>query len=287
MNIVFLNGIKVSPENKISLFNPSFLYGINCFEGIRAYWLSDKCEIFIFDLKEHLDRLYISAQNMSFIFPILKDKLESEIHQIILSEKIQENVYIRITFFLGSDTSWSDVDNVQYIISIRSIGSNLIDPDSLSLGISTYRRITNNSLPPKVKAGSNYLNSRYALLEAQSKGYDGALFLTHSGYVSESTGSCIFFIKDKSIYTPSIDSDILIGVTRNRIIQLAKSIGIRIYENSIESNEINSFEAAFLAGTMIELKPVSKIENVSLNTHHILFHKVLDRFKKYIYGLEL
>ena len=286
MNIVFLNNKKVNHESQISLFNASFLYGINVFEGIRGYWSEFKKELIIFDIDEHLDRLYGSLNVIGFIFPVTKESLKLELLQIIKNECIRENIYIRITFFIDGDTSWSERESVGRIISLRSMASNLERASSQSLVISSYKRISCNSMPPFVKAGANYLNSRYALLEAQSKGFDGALFLSQQGYVSESTGSCVFFIKGGVLFTPSIESDILVGVTRNRIMMLASRLGIHVVEKFISPDDLKTFEASFLAGTMIELKSISKIGDNVFDTEHPMFHRLVIALKEYVYGLD-
>jgi branched-chain amino acid aminotransferase len=287
MNIVYLNNLKVEPSFQVSLFNASFLYGINVFEGIRAYWNDNKKDLILFDVDEHLDRLYNSLNFIGFIAPIKKENLKDELFRIIKNEGIGENVYIRITFFIDGDTSWSEKILIGRIISIRGMISNLGISLPQTLALSKYKRISSNSMPPFIKAGANYLNSRYALIDAQSRGFDGALFLSQQGFVSESTGSCVFFIKNGSFFTPSINSDILIGVTRNRVIQLSKTLGIPVYENNIGLNDLKTFEAAFLAGTMIELKSISKIEDIIYDLSHPLYTQLVIAFKKYVYAMEL
>lgn len=288
MNVAYLDGIKVSPNNQISLYNPSFLYGINCFEGIRAYWNDKHCKLHFFDLNEHLDRLYSSADALDFKeLPIDKLGLAKHIYDIINLENIKENIYVRVTFFLGEDTSWSDELNVRVLVSIRSMNSELNNSKPLSVGISSFKRISDKSMPPYVKAGANYLNSRYALLEAKRKGYDGAIFMSDKECISESTGSCIFFIKDNTLYTPSVTCDILVGITRNRIIALCKNNGINVIESEIVSSDLPSFDAAFLAGTMIEIKPIQRIEQFNYNTENSLYKMITQKLSDYLYEMEL
>lgn len=283
MNIIFLNGVKVNNYSQISLINPSFLYGINCFEGIRAYWCTTKDKLLFFDLQQHLCRLYNSSRQLGFNSPIVIDDLESMIYKIIANESIQEHVYIRITFFISSDTSWYETENISYIISIRSISSELNNENSIKLGFSKYRRISNNSMPPSVKAGANYLNSRYALLDCKAKGFDGAIFLNKNDFISESTGSCIFFIKNNTLFTPSKDADILESITRNRIIQLALGADIEICEKLIRNDEIDDFDSAFLVGTMIEVKAIFSIETKKYDIHHPLLIRVVNLLYDYLY----
>jgi branched-chain amino acid aminotransferase len=285
MNIVYLRNKKVSPQDKISLFNPTFLYGINVFEGIRGYWSEIQKKLKIFDIDEHLDRLYNSADIIGFNVPVKKNVLKSELLSIIEEENIRENIYIRITFFIDGDNNWAEQNSIERLISIRSMESSLGLAKPQSLIISSYRRISSNSVPPFVKAGANYLNSRYALIEAQSRGFEGALFLSQNDCISESTGSCIFFVKDGVLFTPSVESDILVGVTRNRIIKLALSLNIPVREMLIHQSEISTFEASFLVGTMIELKPICTIEDKHFDTSHAMTNQLIKALKNYVYGV--
>lgn len=287
MNIVYLNNKKLTERNVISVYNPSFLYGINVFEGIRAYWSDIKMELLIFDLNEHLDRLFDSAETIGFDLQIEKEDLSMELLSIITKEDIKENSYIRITFFVDGETNWSERNLIARLISIRNMNSDLGFAQPTSLAITSYKRISSNSMPPSVKAGANYLNSRYALLNAKKRGFEGALFLSQDNYISESTGSCIFFIKNDVLFTPSIHSDILIGVTRNRIIDLARASGIETFEEKISSEDLPSFEGAFLVGTMIELKPISRIEEIVYDPSHIIITKLVILLKNYLYGTEV
>ena len=137
MNVLYVNGKKVENFFGVSFYNPSFLYGISCFEGVRAYWSSAKRSLIFLDLGDHLKRLYASAKHMTFSPPVPMDQLLNETLEIVRNEKIQEDVYFRITFFLGGDGSWHTVKDVHYMISFRSLPSELgsrsaIDGPSLS-----------------------------------------------------------------------------------------------------------------------------------------------------------
>jgi branched-chain amino acid aminotransferase len=283
MNVAYLNGEKCSNLNQISLYNPSFLYGINVFEGIRSYWNGE--ENLIFDLDQHLKRLFISADFLGFNVKYSVNDIEDELNKVFESEKIKENVYIRITFFIESETTWSEQNNIAHLISIRSMQSFLGKNEATALAISSFTRISSKSMPPSIKAGANYLNSRYALLEAKRKGYDGALFLSEKNIIAESTGSCIFFIREGKVYTPSENSDILVGVTRNRIIYLCRTMDIEVMETEISPATVYTFDAAFLAGTMIEIKPISQIEAKRFQTiTNPTYNSIVQMLISYVHG---
>jgi branched-chain amino acid aminotransferase len=286
MNVAYLNGERVDNLNQISLYNPSFLYGINVFEGVRSYW--NGFNQINFDLDEHLIRLYDSVSFIGFKFSISIESLKREVLTIIEKEEFNCNIYIRLTLFLGDDSSWSDENNIYRLISFRKLDSSLDNLDPISLSITSIKRISSSAMPPFVKAGGNYLNSRYALLEAKNKGFGGALFSSDKNYISESTGSCVFFIKNSKVYTPSKECDILVGITRNRIIDLCKNNGIEVEELLMPITSVYLYDAAFLAGTMIELKPVSRIDRKNFNTtDNSLFLKIVKLFKEYVYKKEI
>jgi len=281
IDINYLNGSKTKVINVISLKNPSFLYGINCFEGIRGYYIKDKNKINILDFSEHIDRLIRSVKLLEFEVIINKSKLISEIYNILDEENIKENIYLRLTYFLDGEVSWRQTKQISYTLNIRSMDSYLNNSWPITLGISKYRRISKDTVPPFVKAGANYLNSRYALLESEKRGFQGTLLLNNKGFVSESSGSCVFFIKDKVLYTPSEDSDILVGITRNRIISIAKKTNIEVKEININPKNISDFDFAFLAGTMIEIKPIKSIENIIFSKENEIFELLVSEFLLY------
>ena len=271
MNFLHLNGSRCEKLVAISLYNPSFLYGVNCFEGIRAYWAEDLKKLVFLDLDAHLDRLYDSMEQLSFSEPTSKSKLRMEIQEMIEVEEVREDVYIRVTVFIGEDGSWRTIDGIHYMVSIRSMPSRLGTQTPVRIGISRFHRISNHSMPPQVKAGGNYLNSRYALLDVAKRGFDEALFLTNSGTVSEATGSAVFFIKSGTILTPSLDCDLLKSITRMRLIQICKTLAIPVEERHIDPSEIPAQEAAFLVGTAVEMRPIMQIEKKRLDSAHPIY----------------
>ena len=281
IDLNFINGVKTDDKNIISLRNPSFLYGVNCFEGIRGYYIKKLDCVNIVDLSEHIDRLISSINLLEFNISINKTELIDEINNIILHENIKENIYLRLTYFLDGEVSWRQKEKISYTLNIRSIDSYLGNSLPISLGISSYVRISRNTLPPFVKAGANYLNSRYALLDSEKRGFQGTLFLNDKGYISESSGSCIFFIKNNKLITPSEDCDILVGITRGRILEIAKKNNIKVKEQKIKPENISSFDFAFLAGTMIEIKPVASIEDYFFDKENKTYDFIVKMYNKY------
>src|SRR5258706_1497682 len=128
MNILFVNGFRCKNLAAVSYYNPTFLYGISCFEGIRTYWHDAARRLVFLDLLEHLRRLYRSAAFMSFQAPLSLEQLHKEVLQIAEREGILEDAYGRVTFFLGGDGSWHSANDIHYMISFRSMASELETP---------------------------------------------------------------------------------------------------------------------------------------------------------------
>jgi len=291
MNILYVNGKRNDQLLGVSFYNPTFLYGISCFEGVRAYWSSSKQSLIFLDLKEHLKRLYVSAEHMTLLPAISIHQLLDEVLEIVRREDVREDVYIRITFFIGGDGSWHTVEGVHYMISIRSLPSELGVRPALALGISAYRRISAPSMPPFVKAGANYLNSRYGVLDVRGRGFDDALFLTEGDLLSEASGSTLFLFKGGEIHTPSLECDILPGITRSRLIKLCAENNMHVQEKKIHRDELHGYDGAMLAGTMIEIKPVKCIESWNFNRSIVLCERMAKILSGFIYnrgsGMEL
>ena len=282
MNVLYTNGAKSDSLVGVSFYNPTFLYGISCFEGVRAYWVAESRKLVFLDLEDHLLRLYNSSERLSLLPPLSVARLRAEILLIAEQEMIQEDVYIRITFFLGGDGSWHSTNDIHYMISFRSMPSELGRRAPAAVGISKFHRIAAEAMPASVKAGANYLNSRYGMIDVRSRGFDDALFLTRTGLVAEATGSTIFFIKDGGLHTPSLDCDILAGITRARLLRLCQQYGISVRELKIQQEQLPIYEGAFLSGTMVEIRPVSRLNDKVYDLANNMHKKVVDLFQSFI-----
>lgn len=284
MNKCIFNGKVLGDRNIVSVYNGSFLYGVNCFEGMRGYWNKSSKQMVLLDINQHIDRLYLSAVRMRFNFRVAKEEIILQIRQFIIKENIQENIYLRITLFIDGETSWMEQENISYLISFRSMESRLDDEvisNKYSIKISNVIRNTEKGTSPSIKAGGNYLNSRYAKIEAIEQGYDDALMINHKGFISEATGSCIFFLKDGALFTPSLDCDILPSITRYRIISLCKKNRIKVIEGRYKPGDLIRSDAAFLCGSMIEIMPISNIDNMKFDTSNSsMFRNIVKLYKK-------
>ncbi|MFZ2070115.1 MAG: branched-chain amino acid transaminase [Halobacteriota archaeon] len=241
-------------------------YGSGVFEGIRCY-ATDKGS-FIFRLKEHVDRMYRSAELYQLEIPYSKAELTEAIKGTIRINEL-DACYIRpIAFYglhhLGVNPAGCPVDCA---IAVWRWGAYL-GADALETGIrctiSSWRRIDPHTLPVTSKATGHYLNSMLAVRDAKERGFDEAIMLDNNGYVAEGPGENIFTVINSTLYTPGVESSILPGITRASVIELARDMGYEVVEKSITKEELLSAAEVFFTGTAAEVSPIRAIDNVTI-----------------------
>ncbi|MCK4916964.1 MAG: branched-chain-amino-acid transaminase [Candidatus Omnitrophica bacterium] len=256
---VFLNGKIVDKDQaKISVFDHGFLYGDGVFEGIRVY------SSLIFKLKEHVDRLYESAQSISLSIPISKKEMVTAIVDTLKANKLKD-CYIRVIVSrgegdLGLDPRKCKGNETIVVITdkITLYPKELYDIGMDIITVPTVRNIP-EALNPQIKS-LNYLNNILAKIEAVNSGYQEALMLDHLGYVAECTGDNIFAVKNGEIYTPPQCMGILRGITRDVVLEISKKLKIPTHEHVLTRHELFIGQECFLTGTAAEIVPVIKID---------------------------
>ncbi len=271
MNKVFYQGnIVDESEVSISIKSKAFNYGLACFEGIRAYWDDEEKQLYGFCMKEHYERLFESCKCLNMKIPYTVEELCDITKKLLRSNNHRTTTYIRPIVYKGSETlkpSLREPDD-RIVMYTEPIGS-YSGKEELRVAVSSWRRITDNSLPPRVKATAGYLNSALASLEATRKGYDEAIFLTNSGVICEGPGENIFFVKKGKLLTPPTSDDILEGITRELIIKLAKNeLDMEVQERSIARTELYNSQEVFFSGTAMEVTAVVEADDRIIGTGH-------------------
>ncbi len=222
-------------DAKINVLSPTSQFGLNVFEGIRCYWNKQSQQLYAFRLEDHLKRLKRSQKLLQ-------------------------------TLFVDGFGSWSSASPVNMIISpIQKAKTNPeYNKKGLNCCISSWRRISDSSLSPRIKCGANYINSRMAQLEALKNGYDTAIFLNAHETVSEGPGSCLFMVKDGVLYTPLLTDSVLESITRDTVMKISKVLGIDTIERSIDRTELYTCDEAFLCGSAMEITPIFSIDKYAV-----------------------
>jgi branched-chain amino acid aminotransferase len=260
--IIWFKGELISAKDaKVEILSPTAQFGLNVFEGIRGYWSEDHKDIFLFRLDDHLKRLFDSCKILGIKPPYNYNFITKAIKDTICANKYRCDVSIRITLFVDQEGGWASCDPVNMFVAM--INKPRCNPD-LFIGmkgmISSYERINDHSMPPRAKVGANYINSRYAYLEAQSLDYDYPILLDKNRDVSESSGSCLMMLKDDQLITPPISSSILESITRDTLLKLSEKINQKTLIRCIKKDELYLADEIFLCGTSAEIIPLISID---------------------------
>ena len=260
-SLIYINGNLVpESEAKISVLDHGLLYGDGIFEGIRAY------KGVVFKLREHIERLYDSAKFLKIEIPLSKEELIEAILETIRKNGLTD-CYIRVVVTRGVGDLGLDprkCGKPSIIIIAKPMGP-LLGKKTVSLIISSVRRDGVDATNHQAKS-LNYLNSILAKLEAISAGADDAIMLDNRGFVSEATGENVFIVKNGKIMTPPPTSGVLLGITRNCIIELARKLGYEVMERELTPFELITADEVFLTGTAAEIVPVESVNGRKIGT---------------------
>jgi branched-chain amino acid aminotransferase len=271
---IYYNNNFVKQSNAtLPVLSASTQFGLNVFEGIRVY----KEEFFyIFRLEDHLKRLNNSLLKIGFDTEVISTKKFLEIlNEIIILNNIKTDFSIRFTYLIDEIDSWSSNKRPVFFIAPLIKARNL--PNTYKTMVLTkVRRISSFAMDPKVKCGANYINGRYALLEAKSKGAELPLLKNKDGFVSESSGACIFIVKDQVVTTPSLDCDILESITRDTVIKILLENNYKVEERLITEEELNESDEVFLCGSAAEITPIKLLDRADFKIGDLtkfIFHE--------------
>ena len=250
-------------EAKIGIMTNFMHYGTAAFEGIRGNWNEDKKQLYLFRVKEHYERLFNGCKVLKIQLQYSMDELCQLTVELVARSGLKESAYIRPVAFkstqqLGVRLHKLESDFFAFVIP----WGRYLDTDRCSVGVSSWRRPGSNCLAPQAKISGQYINSAFAKTEAYEHGFDEAILLNEAGRVAEGSGENIFLVIDGKLVTPSIYESILIGITRNTIIELAKNeLGLDIIERPIERTELYTAEEAFYTGTAAHISPIAMIDH--------------------------
>ncbi len=238
------------------------------FEGIRAYLNPSTNELAVFQLDAHLRRFLQSIRLVRLETEHSLDDLHNALVLLVRSNNPDRDVYIRPFAYAESRTFGSATSSLAHIIMHVTDWDSKLKTETVSHStVSSWTRLTDNQMAPRVKASANYLNSRYASEEAKRNGYDHAILLTPEGKVAEGPGMCLMLVHNGKIITPSVTSGILESVTRATIIQLAQEqVQVPVIEREVDRTELYTADEAFFCGTGIEVVPIVSIDRLPVGS---------------------
>ena len=246
---------------RVPVLSPTAQFGLNVFEGIRAYWHDGHAALSLFRLPEHLARLEASCKLMGLQSPYGAEDIAVAINAVIHANGYREDIALRVTLFVGGEGSWAADGPVEMFVAPIARARRDVDaPGGVRAKISTWERIDDRAMPPRVKAGANYINGRYAHQEARAAGYDLPILLDRQGRVSEGAGACVMMVRDGVLITPPTTGSILESITRDTLLRLAAAEGINTRVRVIDRTELYLAEEVFMCGTAAEVTPVVAID---------------------------
>ena len=265
---------------KIHILSHGLHYGSCVFEGARIY--NQK----IFKLNEHTKRLFLSSKILGFKLPYTEKRINDACNQIIKKQNIK-NGYLRPFAWRGSEMMAISAQNTTIHVAIATWEmTTYFDINKKFKGIklqtSKWMRPPSNTAPTQAKAAGLYMICTLSKHTAEKNGFDDSLMLDSRGYVAESTGANIFYVKKNKLYTPIADC-FLNGITRKTVIQIAKRNNIKVIEKRISPKELLKADEIFLTGTAVEITPVSQIDNKKFKVGEVT-KKLVSLFSNIVKG---
>jgi len=246
-------------EAKVHVMTNALHYGTGVFEGIRAYWNSK--QLYIFRLQDHINRFFNSIKIYNFGIDFSKEQISEGIKETLRKNELRTDVYIRPLAIKGYGPIGLDVRKLKTDVFIIAMPyGRYFEKEGIEVLVSSWRRISSQTLPVLAKVTGHYSNSVLAKLDALNKGYDDAILLNEEGKVCEGTGENIMMVKDGIIYTPPISAGILDGITRRSIIEFAPDLGLKVVEKDIDRGELYTADELFFVGTAAEITPILKVD---------------------------
>tara|TARA_B110000503_G_scaffold47440_1_gene77315 strand:- start:1352 stop:2233 length:882 start_codon:yes stop_codon:yes gene_type:complete len=278
---IWLDGSLVEwKDAKLHVLTHGLHYASSVFEGERVY------DREIFKLTEHSERLVYSASRMGFEIPYSVSEIDKFCREVVKVQKI-ENGYVRPIAWRGSEMMAVSAQNNTIHLAIAAwVWGSYFDPkiklNGIKLNISKWKKPAPDSIPWDTKAAGNYMINTLSKHEAEKHGYNDSMMLDYQGNIAEATGANVFFINKEQteIYTPIADS-FLNGITRRTIIEIAKSLQIRVTEKKIKPEDLKNYKGCFLTGSAAEVTPVSQVGEYSFEVLDLI-EKLFNEYLKLV-----
>lgn len=251
-------------EARISIATHGFLYGTAVFGGMRGYWNDEKKRLFVFRPYDHFRRLLHSAKMMAMQTDYDEESLIQLTLDLLRTDNWQRDIYLRPTFYkadLGIGVKLHDLKD-EFCMFVMAYEPYVKNDTNAHVTISSWRRIDDNVIPARGKVAGAYANSALIKTDANRSGFDEAFVLDNNGHISEGSAMNIFMLRDGVLVTPPVTDNILEGITRRSVIELARNeLGLNVVERSIDRTEVFIAEEMFLTGTAAQIIAVTKVDH--------------------------
>ncbi len=261
----FFNGaIRPIEEARISVMTHAFNYGTGCFGGLRGYWNADQRQLYVFRILDHYRRFLDSGQILLAHLDYSPEDLAAFTLELLRAEGWQEDCYIRPLLYKADETIGVRLHNLRDAVTIFSIpmGRYIPAEEGARACVSSWRRVDDTAIPARGKLIGSYANSALAKSEAVLNGFDEALVLNQDGHLAEGSAANLFMVRNGVLYTPPLSSNVLEGITRRTIIQMAREVlGLDVIEREIDRTELYVADEAFLCGTGAQITALASVDH--------------------------
>ncbi|PHJ56853.1 hypothetical protein VF14_23985 [Nostoc linckia z18] len=279
---IMINGDIVPYENAtIHVASVAMKYGASVFEGIRGYWNSSNKTLNIFLLNEHIRRLLESMKLMRMKHNYSSKDISQFIENLVRHNLLKEDCYIRCAASIEGEGGIDVSDPVMLSIDAFPQSRKAKQQEGIHVSISSWIRISDTMMPPRIKCIANYQNGRLATLQAKADGYDNTILLNQNGKIAEAPTACIFLVKNGILITPSVTQGILESITRNFIIEIAEKLNLSCKQQDIDRSECYLADEIFLCGTGVEILPVVSVDRFTVGKG--IIGNITNQLKLYYY----
>jgi branched-chain amino acid aminotransferase len=277
------------PEAKIGILTHALHYGTACFEGIRGNWDSEKERFCIFRIQDHYKRMLDGCRLLKINLPYSVNELCQLTKELLERSGYREDVYIRPLAYKSSEALGVRLHNLEddFLIVVTTLPTYLDIDNGVRCCTSSWRRVDDTMIPPRGKICGTYVNSALAKTEAQESGFDEAILLTQDGHVCDGSGENIFLVFGGQLLTPPSSDNILMGITRDTVMKLAKKeLDIDTIERQVDRSELYVAAECFFTGTAANIAPILEIDHRPIGTGEIgeITIKLQDLFADVILG---
>lgn len=251
-------------EAKVGVATHALNYGTSVFGGLRGYWNAERECLFVFRPRDHFRRFLQSCRLLMMEFDHTPDSLTDLMVELLRVDNFRENIYIRPLAYKADEQIGVRLHNLSHDLTIFAMpfGQYIKNDTSAHVTVSSWRRIDDNVIPARGKISGAYVNSSFAKTDAALGGYDEALVLTQDGHLTEASAMNIFIVRDGVLVTPPVTENILEGITRRSVMELAsKELGIPVVERLIDRSEVYLCDELILTGTAAQVTVVTHVDH--------------------------
>ena len=262
-------------EAKIHVSSEAVFRGLNCFEGLKAYWQKDG-SMGVVALQKHYQRFKRSAKLLCMPFDYSWQEFEEAVHSIISAQcKKDNNIWIRATLYM-IEGHWGE--NQKTDLCLQAFQTDTNTPQPIKIGVSTWKRAEDNMLPARIKTSTNYQVARLAKIEGRARGYSEMIILNSNDRVAETGGSCVLLVRDGVVYTPPATEGVLESITVDIVENLAIENNIPFIRRPIDRTELHIADEIALAGTLAEITPVLSVDEYQITNKSNLLSVLSEKY---------